>query len=360
MEEPIAVIGLSEPRLEVTMRPLSNGATVQVARLLYPLEHERWIGHGDPLTQTIYSLLLRAHLQDAQIDAPILWLYTPMAIDFANMIPYSLLVVDVMDQLSAFKGAPRDLAQNEAMLLPVADAVFTGGMSLYRDKLPFNANTFVFPSGVEIEHFARAADPSRFPAPAPIDGMNGSPVIGYYGVIDERMDLDLLREMSSQHPDWQIVILGPVVKIDPAELPQAPNLHYPGMRRYEELPAYLAHFDVAIIPFAINESTRYLSPTKTLEYMAAHKPIVSTAIEDVRELYGEVVRIGETTDEFIAHVEQAITTRAADQHERELDILARYSWDGITEALREVLETRAAQIERRLRIRAKAASQVGK
>ncbi len=359
VEEPVGVVDLLEPRLEVTARTLANGACVEVARLLYPVAQERWIGHGDLLTQTAYTNRLNAYLSNEQIDAPILWLYTPMAIDFANAIPYSLLVVDVMDQLSAFKGAPRELKQNEAMLLPVADAVFTGGMSLYRDKLPFNAHTFVFPSGVEIEHFARAADPSRFPAP--IDSLNGSPVIGYYGVIDERMNLELLRAMAERHPEWQIVMLGPVVKIDPAELPQAPNLHYPGMKQYDELPAYLAHFDVAIIPFAINESTRYLSPTKTLEYMAAHKPIVSTAIVDVRELYGDVVRIGETTDEFIAHVEQALTQPAdADQHARELEILSRYSWDGIANGMRAVLDARAMQIERRRRIRAKASSQVGK
>ncbi len=361
VEEPVGVVDLPAPRLEVSPRPLANGASVQVARLLYPVAQERWIGHGDPLTETVYADLLKAHLREAQIDAPILWLYTPMAIEFADVIPYSLLVVDVMDQLSAFKGAPRELKQNEAMLLPVADAVFTGGMSLYRDKLPFNAHTFVFPSGVEIEHFSRAADPGRFPAPPPLDTLNGSPVIGYYGVIDERMNLELLRAMADQHPEWHVVLLGPVVKIDPAELPQAPNLHYPGMKHYDELPAYLAHFDVAIIPFALNESTRYLSPTKTLEYMAAHKPIVSTAIVDVRELYGDVVRIGETSVEFITHVEQALTQPAdADQRAREHAILARYSWDGITNGMRAALDARAMQIERRQRIRAKASSQVGK
>ncbi|MFN8528571.1 MAG: glycosyltransferase [Anaerolineae bacterium] len=358
VEEPIASTEATEPRLEVTIRPLSNGAEVSVVRLIQPVEAERWIGHGDPLTQQTYTLMLNAYLKAHGFDHPMLWLYTPMASDFVSAIPYSLLIVDVMDQLSAFKGAPRELARNEAMLLPVTDVIFTGGMSLYRDKVLFNAHTYCFPSGVETKHFARAMQRESFRKPAPLDAMQG-PILGYFGVIDERMDLELIRTIAERHPDWNLVLLGPVVKIDPAELPHAPNIHYPGMKTYEELPAYLAYFDVALIPFALTDSTRYLSPTKTLEYMAAHKPIVSTAIDDVRELYGDVVRIGDTHDEFITHIEAALaenpqSKRSSDRWARELSLLDENSWDRIAQRMTAILETRLAQIERRSRVTPKA------
>ncbi|MDX2162167.1 MAG: glycosyltransferase [bacterium] len=342
VEEPIASSQAETPHLDVSTRTLANGASVTVIRLIQPVIEERWIGHGDPLTQAAYSALLKAYTDAQGIRDPLLWLYTPMALDFTSALDYRLLVVDVMDQLSAFKGAPRDLKHNEAMLLPVADVVFTGGISLYRDKLPFNNHTYAFPSGVESAHFARAANRENFPAPAPLDALQG-PVIGYFGVIDERMDMHLLRTMAAQRPDWNIVLLGPVVKIDPAELPQAPNLHYPGMRTYEQLPAYLAHFDVALIPFALNESTRYLSPTKTLEYMAAHKPVVSTAIYDVSELYGDVVRIGRSHAEFIGHVEMALRESPVSRRARELELLDEHSWDRIAARMMDILEALSAQ-----------------
>jgi glycosyltransferase involved in cell wall biosynthesis len=160
-----------------------------------------------------------------------------------------------------------------------------------------------------------------------------SPILGYFGVIDERADLPLLKHLAEAHPDWNIVMIGPVVKIDPAELPQAPNIHYLGMRNYEQLPAYLAHFDVGLVPFAMNEATRYLSPTKTLEYMAAHKPIVSTPIYDVIELYGDVVRIGHTPEEFVEHVEATLVESAAVRLSRERELLAQHTWNTIADRM---------------------------
>ncbi len=346
VEEPMTAMHLREPQIEVTPRVLPNGAQINVARLLVPAAHDEWIGHGDPRTQPIYQALLNEYLKANRYQQPILWLYTPMAHDFTS-IPHRLLVVDVMDQLSAFKGAPHDLVDYEAQLLPKADVVFAGGTSLFHDKKLFNQHTYCFPSGVEIEHFARAANRDAFAPPAPLDTLS-APIIGYFGVIDERMDMELIRTMAQRHPEWNIVLLGPVVKIDAAELPQAFNLHYPGMRSYADLPAYLAHFDVALIPFALNKSTRYLSPTKTLEYMAAHKPVVSTAIEDVRALYGEVVQIGSTHDEFIVHVEQSLKCSSPDRLAKERALLVQHSWDNIVAGMLVLLEPRPVQLPRRV------------
>ena len=327
VEEPVADIEAIEPYLEILKAEKTTNVTI--VRLVYPSAQPRWIGHGDPATQRVYNELLNNYLNKNDYERPILWMYTPMGLEFADTIEHDLLVYDVMDQLAAFKGAPADLPEREKTLLRSADIVFTGGMSLYRDKQSYNSQTHLFPSGVETEHFAAAGPGHNFEKPTDLQNIN-SPILGYYGVIDERMDLELLAAISQAHPDWQLVMLGPVVKIDPTDLPQAPNIHYLGLKNYEQLPGYLAFFDVALIPFAINESTRFLSPTKTLEYMAAHKPIVSTPISDVIELYGEVVRVGHSHQEFMGQVQNSLHEFSQARREKEKELLATYSWDSIT------------------------------
>jgi len=338
VEEPVAAALDTNPYLEIS--PAQNAPGVTIARLHYPVSESRWIGHGDPLTQTTYTCLLNEYLQSVGYgagDGPLLWLYTPMALDFADNIKHKQLVYDVMDQLAAFKGAPPELLAMEENLLRRADTVFTGGVSLYRAKLPYNFHTYLFPSGVEVEHFAQAAHRQAFSLPPELAELTG-PILGYYGVIDERMDLRLLAHLAAAHPEWNIVLLGPILKIDAADLPTAPNLSYPGMKTYDQLPAYLAYFDVALIPFAMNEATRFLSPTKTLEYMAAHKPIVSNPIPDVVELYDEVVRIAHSPTEFVAQVEAAL--QAADNSQRrprEDQLLAQYTWDNIATQMEKIV-----------------------
>jgi glycosyltransferase involved in cell wall biosynthesis len=283
--------------------------------------------------------MLNDELARQGVRDPMLWLYTPMADGFVDALKPSTVVYDVMDQLSAFKGAPPELTERDHAILRRADIVLTGGSSLYRDKVAYNPNTYLFPSGVEIEHFAGKNGISM---PDDLRTMP-RPILGYFGVIDERMDLALLEQMAKEHPEWSIVLIGPVIKIDFHELPQAPNLHYPGMRSYGELPSYLAHFDVALIPFAMNEATRYLSPTKTLEYMAARKPIVSTPIPDVIELYGQIVSVGHTHSEFIACIENALCTQPTRKDlAKERSLLAENTWDAIARNISIILERQLA------------------
>lgn len=334
IEEPITNTAITEPYLEI--RPAESVPNLTVVRLIQPTAEDCWIGHGDARTQPNYSRLLQDYLQAEKYNAPVLWLYTPMGLDFVENIQHSLLVYDVMDQLAAFAGAPRELLEREKQLLSQADLVFTGGVSLYRDKRPFNPATYLFPSGVEVEHFAKAAQPDAFELPEDLQGID-HPLLGYYGVIDERMDLNLLRHLAEARPEWQIVLLGPFAKINPANLPQAPNLHYLGMKSYEQLPSYLAYFDVALVPFALNEATRYLSPTKTLEYLAAGKPVVSNPIHDVVELYGEVVRIAYSPEEFITQVEAALNPNVETQQTKIEELLARSTWDSIAEQMNQLI-----------------------
>ncbi|TFW25982.1 glycosyltransferase, partial [Duganella callida] len=227
---------------------------------------------------------------------PIVWFYTPMALP---LLPPNagLIVYDCMDELSAFKNPPKQLLQRETALLKTADLVFTGGPSLYEAKRNRHDNAHCFASSVDAVHFHQALDRSNG---HPLHADIPHPRLGYYGVIDERFDTQLIADLADANPDWQLVMVGPVVKIDPAELPQRENIHYLGQQSYQVLPQFLAGWDVCLMPFALNEATRYISPTKVLEYMAAELPIVSTAIHDVEKPYGDIVAIGHTHEEFIA------------------------------------------------------------
>ena len=344
VEEPMTDTSASEPRLAVSAGRGENPVTV--IRLMQPAAENYWIGHGDPRTQDTYEQLLAQFLEQQGSTDRILWLYTPMAAPFVAALDPDLLVYDVMDELSAFKGAPAALREQDRTMLRTADIVFTGGVSMYRARLPYANNIHLFPSGVEITHFARAAE-RTMPRPSDLSELS-DPVIGYFGVIDERMDMPALEALATSHPEWSIVMLGPIVKIDPSELPQAPNLHFLGMKDYQELPAYLAYFDVALVPFAMNEATRYLSPTKTLEYLAAGKPVVAAPIADIVELYGDYVRIAETPQEYVSLTEAALAEigaeTAAERRARTARVeklLQLHSWDYIAGEMQKLIEAAA-------------------
>ena len=254
-----------------------------------------------------------------------LWFYTPMALPLADRLRPGVTAYDCMDELSAFRNAPPRLLELEQRLLDRADVVFTGGPSLHRAKTGRHPNAHCFPSSVDAAHFART-DRAE---PADQAGIPG-PRLGFYGVIDERLDLDLLAGVAARRPGWQLVLVGPVAKIDPAALPRAANIHYLGQKGYADLPAYLHGWDVALLPFARNDATRFISPTKTVEYMAAGKPVVSTPIADVADPYGDCVGLAETADQFVAACDAALGESAGDRRRRLTrfgDILSATSWD---------------------------------
>ncbi len=297
VEEPLWEDGPA--RLDVSERP--GGVRVVVPRLPHGLSPAE--------SEAAQRGLLRGLLDEQGIADFILWVYTPMALPIAEELEPAAVVYDCMDELSLFRGAPAELLEREARLLERADLVFTGGQSLYEFKRERHPSVHPFPSSIEASHFGRA----RTPLPEPDDqAAIARPRLGFFGVIDERMDLDLLAGVAAARPDWQIVLLGPVVKIDPATLPRLPNLHYLGMKQYDDLPAYLAGWDVALMPFARNESTRFISPTKTPEYLAGGRPVVSTPIRDVVRPYGDMglveiaEGVGSLGEPFVAAIERAL------------------------------------------------------
>jgi UDP-galactopyranose mutase len=259
---------------------------------------------------------------------PVLWYITPMAIAFTQHVKPRAVVYDCMDELSLFHNAPAVLKEREALLLKHADVVFTGGHSLYEYKRSHSQhrNIHAFPSSVDVAHFARARHTIAEPAD---QAAIPHPRIGFFGVIDERMDLELIAELVDQRPDLQLVMLGPVAKIAPDSLPLRSNLHWLGSKAYDELPAYLAGWDVAMLPFARNDSTRFISPTKTPEYLAAGKPVVSTSITDVIKPYGRegLAWIADSAGEFAAAVDEALRSDRIARLAHADAFLADLSWD---------------------------------
>src|SRR5947209_2022919 len=286
----------------------------------------------------------------------VLWYYTPMALRFTRALRPVATVYDCMDELSAFRGASPLLRTLERELLARADLVFTGGQSLYEAKRDRHPRVYAFPSSIDAAHFAQARAAAADP---PDQAAIPRPRLGFFGVIDERLDVELLNRLARLRPDWQFVMIGPVVKIDETSLPRRASIHYLGMKSYEELPGYLAGWDVALLLFARNESTRFISPTKTPEYLAAGRPVVSTSIRDVVRPYGErgFVHIADTAEEFVGACEAAMNEDAAARIERTDAFLAETSWDrtwkqmsdlieGVAAARRGALKTRAAAAKR--------------
>jgi UDP-galactopyranose mutase len=261
-------------------------------------------------------------------STPVLWYYTPMARACSAHVNARAIVYDCMDELSLFKNPPAGLTDRERELFRVADVVFTGGQSLYEHKrrTQHHRNIHAFPSSVDVPHFARArlqlADP-------PDQAAIPHPRVGFFGVVDERMDYGLLSTLAAARPDLHFVMVGPVVKVDPAALPKAPNIHWLGAKKYDQLPGYLAGWDVAMLPFARNESTRFISPTKTPEYLAAGRPVVSTAITDVVRPYGErgLVWIADRADAMSAAIDAALASEPVARMARADAFLADLSWD---------------------------------
>jgi UDP-galactopyranose mutase len=268
-----------------------------------------------------------------QVRPEVLWYYTPMSLRFSDHLHAPAVVYDCMDELSNFAGAPPGLRDAERALLRRAGVVFTGGRSLYEAKKQLHQNIHPFPSSVDVDHFATARS-GNLAEPPDQTGLP-HPRIGFFGVLDERLDRDLIAGLADLRPQYQFVLLGPVVKIEPSALPHAPNIHYLGQKSYAELPQYLAGWDVAMLPFARNDATRYISPTKTPEYLAGGRPVVSTSIADVVHPYGDLglCRIADTPQEFAEAIDAALAEDAVARQQTADTLLATMSWDATWQAM---------------------------
>jgi UDP-galactopyranose mutase len=300
---------IEEPEFEDTTTPYlqtipSQSENVFVFR---PRMQAQYPFYVDGQLDTIRGLT-RQLLERARIQQYVGWLYTPMALPVIESCSPITRVFDCMDDLSAFRFAPPDLIARERATMRWAEVVFTGGRSLYEARRHSHDNVHCFPSSVDAAHFG-AARAATTPEPE-IQRALPRPRLGYFGVIDERMDYAMLSALAESHQEWQIVMVGPFAKVNPTEVPHAPNLHYFGQQSYADLPGFLKGWDVALIPFAQSDATRCLSPTKVLEYMAADLPVVATPLPDLLP-YRSAILLAETPDTFVAACEQALRAPAA-------------------------------------------------
>jgi UDP-galactopyranose mutase len=332
VEEPVFSLGAPEWRLSICPKTHVCIATPAIPESLNSTEADDCL-----------RILVGSLVQSQNIQEYVAWFYTPMALKFAGDMQPLVTVYDCMDELSLFQGASPALMEFETKLFERADLVFTGGLSLYEAKCERHRHVYPFPSSVDVAHFAQA----RLIANEPADQSHiPHPRIGYAGVIDERIDVALIAEIALSRPDWQIVMIGPIIKISIEGLPHAANIHYLGMKSYSDLPAYFAFWSVAMLPFALNDATRFISPTKTPEYLAAGLPVVSTPIRDVVRPYGEsrLAHIAADPSAFIASLDQ-VTSYGVDQawRARADAFLSTLSWDRTWKAMNDLIVTALAE-----------------
>ena len=316
IEEP--VYGNCSMRLDV--RETDSGVYVVVPQLPDGLRSEIAIN-------AVMKEMTQQLFWEHDIEEYIFWYYTPMALSFTDHFNPIASVYDCMDELSAFKGANTQLPALEKELFRYVDLVFTGGQSLYEAKCNQHPSVHAFPSSIDASHFGKARLATRDPED---QSSIPHPRLGFFGVIDERFDIELLEQVATRRPDWHFVMIGPIVKINPDSLPKLPNVHFLGQKKYEELPGYLAGWDIALLLFARNESTRFISPTKTPEYLAAGKPVISTSIRDVVRPYGELklVEITDSPDDFIQAAEKILSSSTQTDWLTRVDaFLDGVSWD---------------------------------
>ena len=327
VEEPMAS---DDPLPRLDIQTHESGVRVAV-----PYVPQERMNAGE--TETVLRELFDTLFIDQNIGEFFFWYYTPMAVEWSRHKRPLAVVYDCMDELSAFKNAPAQLLERERELFKTADVVFTGGQSIFENKRDKHERVFCFPSSIEVEHFAEARnvgeeleDQKEIPHPR----------LGFIGVIDERLDIELLGKIAALKPQWQFVMIGPVMKISEEDLPRASNIHYLGGKQYADLPKYLASWDVALLPFALNESTKYISPTKTPEYLAAGLPVVSTTIKDVVRPYGEMgfVHIAETPEGFVQSCEEALGENREERLSKVDEFLKQNSWNKTQRQMSELLE----------------------
>jgi len=326
-------------------RVAENYPNVTLLRLQFP--SWRW-GDGD-YVDSQRRHIVREFLDGplaGRFESPVQWFYDPMTVKaFAGRMGEILTVYDCMDELSKFATAPPEIIERELELLERADVVFTGGRRLFDAKSKFHDNCHFYGCGVDWEHFGLALDKDT---KVPIEMASlKKPVLGYFGVVDERMDYELLARLADANPDRSVAMIGPVLKVDEQTLPRRKNLHFLGQQAYSDLPAFCKGFDVCIMPFAMNEATQFINPTKALEYMATGRPIISTAVPDVVRNFGSVVKIASTTEDFISLCRQETTQPDKQAIYDGLTMARENSWDSIvakleehvSEAMREAIKT---------------------
>lgn len=318
-----------EPCSKISTSPEYPNVTIMQTH--FPVSRISDAVYVDAQRRQMLEDALRGPLK-GKFERAVQWFYDPMAVESHLGQHGSIATIyDCMDELSQFKGAPAPLVERERRLLAAADVVFAGGRKMWESKSRNNSNAHFYGCGVDVSHFGKARLAST-PVPDDIKHLQG-PILGFFGVVDERMDYDLIARLAAARPDWNLVLVGPVAKVNPADFPRAANIHWMGGRDYSQLPAYTKAFDVALMPFALNDATEYINPTKALEYMATATPIVSTPVPDVVSNFASVVKISKNSDDFVQLCLETVEQADKLAVERGLKMASENTWDAIVAKL---------------------------
>ena len=345
VEEPIPSEAVTEATM--TRQDLADYPNITVLQSRFPSNQWRQVDRVDEERQRLLQQMLAGPLGE-NFRGPVQWFYDPMAVTaFAGQMNEIAIVYDCMDELSQFKGAPPELVKRERQLLAMADVVFAGGPKIHRAKSAFHPNCHSFGCGVDEKHFGLARN-GQAVTPTDIADIK-RPILGFFGVIDERMDYDLVAKLADADPSWHVVMVGPRTKVEESVLPKRPNIHWIGGRDYAQLPHYASRFDVCLMPFALNDATEYINPTKALEYMATERPVVSSAIEDVMLQFSKVANVAHSHEEFIAMCRRALREPDQERLQRGIELARKNSWETIVRKLEghinDVLDSRSVQAE---------------
>lgn len=288
--------------------------------IVLPLPSSSW-------ARRINTLLLRASLWYYRKELGMrdfqLWTFVPTMVELAGKMGEKSLVYYCVDEWSKFSFMDSEaMREMEIRLLQKSDIVFVTADYLYRDKVQFNKNTFLVEHGVDHDHFSQAQNVS-LDIPSDIRKIK-NPILGFFGLIHEWIDLDLIEHVAQVKPEWSIVLIGKS-SIDISRFEKYANVHFLGQKPYKTLPAYCRGFDVGVIPFVINELTLNVNPIKLREYLSAGLPVVSTALPEV-EKYSDIVNIAHTSDEFVALAEKTLLNDTPEDIQKRSSRMAGETW----------------------------------
>jgi len=295
--------------------------------------------HANKLLRSLNGILLKIQImfimKRMKTTSPIYWTFLPNTVDILKH-KTEKLVYYCVDNMTAFKGVNQDvIGKMDEKLTSFAKVVFAVSEQIYRRKKILNENTYYVPHGVNYEHFAGVLE-ADIGKPAELSHI-GFPIIGFYGLISEDwIDFNLLSYIADFHPEWSIVMVGKI-DINRKELPERKNIHYLGPVSYEDLPSYAKFFDIAIIPFNVNELTMYSNPLKVYEYLAMGKPVVSVDIPEISRL-GGMVEIAKTYKEFVRKIEKNLKEKNYAKIRARIEFAKDNSWEKKVEQVWDVVE----------------------
>jgi glycosyltransferase involved in cell wall biosynthesis len=333
-----SVSGRDARRLVAKVRQITQGL-VQVNPNLHVASPPAVPLPGVPgverLNRTLLTASVRHFARRAGLERPILWTFLPTTVTLVGRLGESRVIYHCVDEYAAFAGVPREAFRRmEHDLVRRADLVITSADSLCQERRRLNPSTFFVSHGVDVAHFSRTLDPEMAPAPE-VRGLPG-PVVGFFGLLAEWVDLEMIREMARRRPDWSFVLVGKAT-VDTAALRAMPNVRLLGQKPYASLPAYCRAFDVGLIPFKRDELTEKANPLKLREYLAAGLPVVSSDLPEVRK-YKDLVHLANGADGFIAAVERALRERSETAARARVDAMKHESWEARVEEISELIE----------------------